>query len=200
MILAIRVSADFRVYYRRATACLPAAASAACRQGNDMDPQTIFDIFKRNVTEHYFDMHGRVSREEFWYFILAGVIVSIAAAIVGSILHIYLLRSLVGLALLLPMAGLGARRLQDTGKDGTMVWIAIAPMVVIGLIGLLAMATGFVGAIGFLLFFLSIGWIINLAALAAVIYIGYLCAQPGVSGTNQYGPEPAKPSPKPATT
>jgi len=34
-----------------------------------MDPQvlaqTVLEIFRRNVTEHYFDMNGRVSRTEF---------------------------------------------------------------------------------------------------------------------------------------
>ncbi len=104
--------------------------------------------------------------------------------------------------MLLPTAGLAARRLQDTGKPGSTVWIAIIPCAIVAAIGLLAALMGVVGAIGFLVFYFMIGWIINLAALIAVIYVGYLCAQPGVAGPNEYGPEPTKPNlsaTKPAT-
>src|SRR5580693_5778203 len=93
-------------------------------QGNAMDPklfdpQLIIEIFRRNVTEHFYDLSGRVSRAEFWLFVLASVIVSIIASIVGAIVSFGgLVGSLVSLALLPPLAGLGARRLQDTGKNG----------------------------------------------------------------------------------
>src|SRR5580693_5877319 len=88
-------------------------------QGNAIDPQLIIEIFRRNVTEHFYDLSGRVSRAEFWLFVLASVIVSIIASIVGAIVSFGgLVGSLVSLALLPPLAGLGARRLQDTGKNG----------------------------------------------------------------------------------
>ena len=61
------------------------------------------------------------------------------------------------------------------------------------MIGLLTAALGIMGAFAFLAFYFTVGWIINLAALIAVIYVGYLCAQPGVAGANQYGPEPPRP-------
>ena len=41
--------------------------------------------FPDTVTQHYFDMNGRMGRERFWYFILAVVVVQIAAIIVQSI-------------------------------------------------------------------------------------------------------------------
>jgi uncharacterized membrane protein YhaH (DUF805 family) len=162
-----------------------------------MDAQAIaraaIEIYRRNLTEHYFDMNGRVSREEFWVFILASVVVGIAVGVVANILNLYLLSSLYGLAMLLPTAGLAARRLQDTGKPGATVWIAVIPAAIVAAIGFLFALGGLVGALGFLLFYLTIGWLINLVALIAVIYVGYLCAQPGVVGPNQYGPEPVKP-------
>src|SRR5258708_1545055 len=119
-------------------------------RGSVMDPQalaqTVLEIFRRNVTEHYFDMSGRVSRPEFWYFILGCFVASLAAAIIDAIARTGLLVSVVGLALLLPLAGIGARRLQDTGKPGSSVWIAIVPMAVnrvlaflLGLAGLLGL-------------------------------------------------------------
>lgn len=161
-----------------------------------MEPQLIVDIFRRNITEHYFDMNGRVSRLEFWYFVLAFVVVLFVTYLVGGILHLYLLGPLVHLALLPPLAGLGARRLQDTGQNGSLVWLAIAPAALNAFISLMAAATGPFGALGFLVFFFSIGWLISLAALAGALYIAYLCAQPGQSGENAFGPEPAAP-PKP---
>jgi uncharacterized membrane protein YhaH (DUF805 family) len=147
-----------------------------------MDPQvlaqSVIEIFRRNLTEHYFDMSGRVSRQEFWYFILGCCVVSLAAAILDAILHTGILVSAVGLALLLPLAGIGARRLQDTGKNGSAVWLAIIPM---GINRVLAFLFGLSGPLGL---------VIGLVTLVAVLWIGYLCAQPGTFGHNAFGPEP----------
>ena len=49
-----------------------------------MDPQAIFDNYRRAVTQHYFDMAGRVGRSEFWYFVLANFVFAIIAAILQS--------------------------------------------------------------------------------------------------------------------
>ena len=171
-----------------------------------MDPQAVaqaaIEIFRRNVTEHYFDMNGRVSREEFWVFFLASIVAGIAVAIVAGVLSLHLLSSAYGLAILLPTAGLAARRLQDTGKPGSAVWYAVIPCGLLAVLGFLAALFGLIGAIGFVAFYLTIGWLIEVAALVGVIYVGYLCTQPGVVGENQYGPEPPKPNlsaAKPAT-
>ena len=158
-----------------------------------MDPQvlaqSVIEIFRRNLTEHYFDKSGRVSRQEFWYFILGCCVVSLAAAILDAILHTGILVSAVGLALLLPLAGIGARRLQDTGKNGSAVWLAIIPM---GINRVLAFLFGLSGPLGLVgLFFLWPIWsLIGLVTLVAVLWIGYLCAQPGTFGHNAFGPEP----------
>ena len=157
------------------------------------DLQLIIEIFRKNVTEHYYDLAGRVSRAEFWLFVLASFVVTLLAYIVGGIVSFgTLLGSLASLALLPPLAGLGARRLQDTGKPGTTVWIAIIPM------GINRLCTALIGlagpfAIVGLFFFWPIIALIGLAALIAAIYVGYLCAQPGATGPNQYGPEPPAP-------
>lgn len=166
------------------------------------DPRLIIEIFRRNVTEHYYDMSGRVSRPEFWLFVLACVVVAFLAQIVGAIVGFgTLLGAVVGLALLLPLAGLGARRLQDTGKAGSTVWIAILPMGISRLFALLVGLAGPFAVLGFLVFS-PIFLLVGLITLIAAIYVGYLCAQPGTTGANQYGPEPVVPtvsSAKPAT-
>lgn len=153
-----------------------------------MNPQAIIENFRRNVMEHYFDLNGRVGRSEFWYFALAGFIVQIIAGIIGS--FIPLIAALVGLALALPYAGMGARRLQDTGKNGQLVWLLIIPSVIYQLIALAAVAAGPLGAAGFLLFFLSIGWLISLCLLIAFIAMIYFWVQPGQTEANAYGPVP----------
>jgi uncharacterized membrane protein YhaH (DUF805 family) len=158
------------------------------------EPQIIIEVFRRNVTEHFYDMNGRVTREEFWLFILASFVVAIGVAIVAGILHLYLLSSLYGLVILLPTAGIAARRLQDTGKPGSTVWIAIIPGALMAIIGFLTALGGLMGAFFFIALFFTVGWLIELAALVAVIYVGYLCAQPGMIGDNAYGPQPAKPA------
>lgn len=157
------------------------------------DPQLIIEIFRKNISEHYYDMTGRVSRVEFWLFVLASFVVTLLAYIVGGIVSFgTLLGSVVSLALLLPLAGLGARRLQDTGKPGSTVWIAILPMGISRLCAALIGLAGPFAIVGFVFLWPILG-LISLAALIGAIYVGYLCSQPGTSGPNQYGPEPPKP-------
>jgi uncharacterized membrane protein YhaH (DUF805 family) len=159
-------------------------------KGSYMDPQAIIDNFRRNVTEHYFDMNGRVRRSEFWYFVLACFVVYLIAAILDGILRTGLLSAVVGLGLLLPTAGLGARRLQDIGKNGQLVWAWVALALINLVMALLIGLMGPMGAFGFLVFFFSIGWLINLAGLVIAIVLIYFWAQPGTVGPNQYGPDP----------
>ena len=155
-----------------------------------MEPQAIIESFRRNVTAHYFDMQGRVRRQEFWYFILACVVVFIAAAILDAVIRSGLIVAVVRLALLLPIAGLGARRLQDTGRNGSLVWIWVVLAAINAVIALLLSLSGPLGALGFLWFFFSVGWLLSLAELVIAIVLIYFWAQPGTPGPNQYGPDP----------
>jgi uncharacterized membrane protein YhaH (DUF805 family) len=152
-----------------------------------MDPQAIIDNFRRNVTEHYFDMNGRVGRPEFWYFVLAAFIVEVIAAIIGDLIHVHLVQVAVELALLLPMAGLGARRLQDTGRNGALVWLLIIPSLVMGLLSAMAMASGIFGGFGFFFLFGGVLVLIELVTLVAAIALIYFWCQPGTPGPNAYG-------------
>ncbi len=150
-----------------------------------MDPQAVIEVFRRNVTQHYFDMKGRVRRQEFWYFVLAAVVVLVAVGIVAGILHLYILSTIAGLALLLPMIGLTARRLQDTGMNGQLAWILVIPSILrLVVVTLLFMSGPFFGM------FLALEGLISLAALVATIAMIYFCVQPGTVGSNQYGPDP----------
>ncbi|HUE64513.1 MAG TPA: DUF805 domain-containing protein [Rhizomicrobium sp.] len=154
-----------------------------------MDPQAIFDNYRRVVTQHYFDMAGRVGRSEFWYFVLANFVFYIVAAILQRLTFLPL-AALYALATLLPAAGMGARRLQDIGRDGKLVWIFIIAGFISQVISLIAMMSFF--ALGFLsfLFFGPLVMLINLAFLIACLVLIYFWCQPGDPNANAYGPPP----------
>ena len=154
-----------------------------------MDPQAVFDNFRRTVTDHYFDMNGRVGLAQFWYFMLAGAVIAILAGILSTVLFFFIpIGQLSALALLLPVAGMGARRLQDTGRDGKLVWVFIIPLTIIALFGLLMW--GPLGVFAFLAFYVTIGWLLHVIAVIAMIVLIYFWIQPGNPGDNQYGPPP----------
>jgi uncharacterized membrane protein YhaH (DUF805 family) len=154
-----------------------------------MDPQAIWGNFHRTVTEHYFDMTGRVGRPQFWYFVLANFVIAVVVAILQSVTFLPLL-AIYNLAMLLPGAGMGARRLQDTGRDGKLVWIFIIAGFVSQLVSLLAMMSFY--SLGFLSFILfgPMVMLINLAFLVACIVLIYFWCQTGDPGPNAYGPPP----------
>lgn len=153
-----------------------------------MDPQAIFENYKRIITQHYFDMSGRVGRAEFWYFVLANIIAAIVVAIVGAIVHMPL-GALYNLAILLPATSIGARRLQDTGRNGQLVWVLFF---VVALSQILALVTvlSFFAAGFFALTLLPMLGLINLAALIMTLVLIYFWCQPGDLGDNAYGPPP----------
>jgi len=166
-----------------------------------MDPKAVIEVFRRNITEHYFDPKGRVHRQEFWYFILASVVLGIGAALIDLILGTSLLRPLVGLALLLPTAGLGIRRLQDIGRNGKLVWIGAglyAVLLVLSLIGVFFITSVAYGPYGYAPYAVSAGAVmfgglvtlVSLANLVVAVVLIYFWTQPGVAGPNQYGPDP----------
>jgi uncharacterized membrane protein YhaH (DUF805 family) len=136
------------------------------------------------------DFTGRVGRAQFWYFILVCVGLSIIAAIIDAVIGFRLLGALLGLALLLPTAGMAARRVQDTGRNGQIVWIWVIIAAIYWVIALLTALSGPLGALAFLYFFFTIGWLITLAYVLITIAIIYFCAQPGDPAPNAYGPPP----------
>jgi uncharacterized membrane protein YhaH (DUF805 family) len=173
-----------------------------------MDPNAVIDVFRRNLTEHYFDVKGRVRRQEFWYFILASVVVSIAAAIIDMILGTAILRPLVGLALLLPTTGLGIRRLQDTGRKGTLVWVSAglyAVMLVMTIVTALFITTTVYGPYGYnpygafagAVMFAGLISLLGVASLVVAVILIYFWVQPGTIGDNQFGPDPKEVAPAP---
>lgn len=121
---------------------------------------TPIDWAKRPL-QKYADFSGRAPRPEYWWFVLAQIVVLLVAMMLDSLLgteigdmgygFIYLITAL---ALLIPAIAVGVRRLHDTGRSGWWLLIALIPLV---------------GAIILLVFF----------------------ASKGNPGDNEYGPPPA---------
>ena len=154
-----------------------------------MDFNKLWQNFVDTIQNHYMDFEGRVGVPQFWYFILVSVGVLVIAGILGAFV-LGLLAPLVGLALLLPTGALAARRLQDSGQNGSLVWVWIAVSAINRIMALLIVLAGPLGALGFFLFFFSIGWLLNIVELVAVVALIYFCVQPGTPGPNPYGPVP----------
>ena len=157
-----------------------------------MDLNAIVENFRDTVTRHYFDMSGRVGRERFWYFMLACVVVDVVAWILQSATFLPI-AALVSLALLLPSAGMGARRLQDIGRNGNLVWIALVPFAASQLFRLFFF--GPFGIFGAVAYALTIGPLLGMIGLIAAIVLIYFWCQPGDAASNAYGAPPAHGTP-----
>ena len=71
------------------------------------------------LQQKYMDFKGRASRSEFWWFVLVYVIGAVIISLPGS----YILSLIYGLAMFLPLSAAGARRLQDTGRNGMLIFV-----------------------------------------------------------------------------
>ncbi|MDH6592984.1 uncharacterized membrane protein YhaH (DUF805 family) [Variovorax sp. TBS-050B] len=72
----------------------------------------------------YTDFSGRASRSEFWWFILAEVVVLVVASLIHQ--YVYFIAAL---GFLLPVLAVGARRLHDIGKSGWLQLLMIIPLI-----------------------------------------------------------------------
>jgi len=155
---------------------------------SNVDVNQAIQYFKTVITDHYSDFDGRVSRRDFWIFIAVYLVLAIGVAIVANILSVGVIVPALHLALLLPSAGMTARRLQDTGRSGQLVWLLIVPVLVSNLISLLFQLS--FGFFGILVLFFPLLPLIGLVTIAAAVVMIYWCAQPGTEGPNEFGPPP----------
>ena len=154
----------------------------------DFDLNKAIQYFQTVVTKHYTDFQGRVPRRDFWIYIVVYIALAVIVAIVQGLVGFGLL-ALVQLGLFLPTAGIIARRLQDTGKNGSLVWILMIPVLISSTVTFVA--TMAFGGVTLLLILLPLLWLLSLISIVAALYLIYLCAQPGTAGPNAYGPQPA---------
>lgn len=138
---------------------------------------------KTCLTEKYASFSGRASRSEYWWFVLAYVIGAVIVSFLGTAVYIIYV-----LALIVPLAAAGYRRLQDTGRPGWYIFIPLA----LGLISVfLAPATPTMdgshvtpmpnmGSMGLL----AILGVVQL--IVALVFLWWL-TRPSQPDTNQYG-------------
>ncbi|WP_310558976.1 DUF805 domain-containing protein [Flavobacterium sp.] len=120
----------------------------------------MIEWYKKVVFENYANFNGRARRSEYWYYILANLIILIVAAVIDSVtglnfepLPYGIIYSIYAIATFLPGIAVAIRRLHDVGKSGWFLLILFFPLI---------------GSI----------WLLILA-----------CRE-GDQGTNQYGPDP----------
>ncbi|HMI96018.1 MAG TPA: DUF805 domain-containing protein [Micropepsaceae bacterium] len=136
-----------------------------------MEVKQIIESFRRILTHHYADFHGRAARAEFWHYVLVYLLIGILLDILG----IRLLSTVVGLALLVPTLAITIRRLHDVNRSG---WLILVPLV-----------PAFLTVSLFYLYW-PLGVVFALATVACSAYLIYLYVLPGTTGPNQFGPDP----------
>ena len=136
-----------------------------------MEVKQIIENFRRVLTDHYADFHGRASRLEFWHYILVVLVVSVLLDILG----IRLLSTVVWLALLVPTLAIIVRRLHDVDRSGWLILVPIVPAFLM---------------VALLYLFWPLSVLFALATVVCAAYLIYLYVLPGTPGSNQYGPDP----------
>lgn len=89
-----------------------------------------------HVLKNYAVFRGRAHRQEYWYFFLFNIIISIALAFIDSALGnpgagegAGILGTIYSLAILVPSIAVGVRRLHDTGRTGWWMLLGLIPII-----------------------------------------------------------------------
>jgi uncharacterized membrane protein YhaH (DUF805 family) len=82
-----------------------------------------------SVLKKYSDYSGRSNRSEYWYFVLANLVVSAGFSMFSRMIgnDSNFLGSLYSLVVLLPGIAVSIRRLHDIGKSGWMMLVSLIP-------------------------------------------------------------------------
>lgn len=114
----------------------------------EKEQPALLTCFWKQIKRHYADFSGRLSRKEYWYFLIYAVIVmGLIFALFGvnheNILHHHrgllhvVIPAVLNIGILIPLLGATARRLHDTGRSGWFILAGLIP--VLGTIWLIIM-------------------------------------------------------------
>ena len=139
--------------------------------------------------QKYADFTGRAPRAEYWWYVLAVVVVSVIAYVIDDLLGLKgtigpygVLSALLGLALLCPGLAVATRRLHDTNRSAWWL-LLLVPYLISTVMAVQAMASGSVAALG------SAGLLAIIGLIGCVILLVFMVL-PGTPGENRYGSNP----------
>jgi uncharacterized membrane protein YhaH (DUF805 family) len=160
---------------------------------------TPIDWAKRPIFEKYADFSGRAPRPEYWWFVLANIVLYFVATIIDSLLGLNTmiagiygpLTLIVAFGLLIPGLAAAVRRLHDTNRSGWWMLLVIVPYFIFGFLmarsaSSIDPATGMPTGEG-----MGSMALVGLLALAGAIAMIVFLVLPGTDGDNKYGPKPA---------
>jgi len=75
--------------------------------------------------KNYVVFNGRASRKEYWSYILVFYILFIIAAVIDSLIGIYVFGPFLSIVFLLPTIAVSIRRMHDVNKSG---WFVLIPI------------------------------------------------------------------------
>jgi uncharacterized membrane protein YhaH (DUF805 family) len=88
------------------------------------------EAWKKVVLENYAVFEGRANRAEFWWFVLANIVISIALTILARISTLFIaLQFIYAIGVIVPGLAVAVRRLHDTGRSGWWYFIGLVPLV-----------------------------------------------------------------------
>lgn len=88
----------------------------------------------RTCIDKYATFSGRASRSEFWWFVLFGFLVNLAASVLDAAIFgsgdgaAQPIAALTSLSILLPNLAVAVRRLHDIGRSGWWLLIVLIPI------------------------------------------------------------------------
>lgn len=94
-----------------------------------MSVQELKAVFLHVVKDNYFNLEGRASRYEYWWFVVINLALSVIAALLDKMVGLAIFSGILLLALLLPGLGLSVRRLHDINKSGWWLLLALVPFI-----------------------------------------------------------------------
>lgn len=88
----------------------------------------------KNFFKNYINFDGRTSRSDFWWVVLANILIGIILPFIGKIIPVLvslinILISVYTLAIIIPGFAIGIRRLHDINKSGWFILLSLIPLV-----------------------------------------------------------------------